>query len=103
MRLLAGAALFIAIALPALAQLAPPDRAPITAPAAPKKTEPDEADLQTHGHYRNKAGQDVHSPARSVDGKVPAGASAKCRDGTYSFSKSHRGTCSHHGGVATWL
>jgi hypothetical protein len=34
---------------------------------------------------------------------APAGASAQCRDGTYSFSKSRRGTCSHHGGVSTWL
>lgn len=33
----------------------------------------------------------------------PAGASAKCRDGTYSFSTHRRGTCSHHGGVDTWL
>jgi hypothetical protein len=24
-------------------------------------------------------------------------------DGTYSFSQSRRGTCSHHGGVAKWL
>jgi hypothetical protein len=85
------------------AQLAPPDRAPITAPAAPKKAEPNEADLQTHGHYVNRAGQDVHAPAKSVDGKVPVGASAKCRDGSYSFSKSRRGTCSRHGGVAAWL
>lgn len=33
----------------------------------------------------------------------PAGASAICRDGTYSYSRSRRGTCSHHGGVAQWL
>ncbi|MFI4919394.1 MAG: DUF3761 domain-containing protein, partial [Legionellales bacterium] len=25
------------------------------------------------------------------------------RDGTWSFSQQHRGTCSHHGGVASWL
>ncbi|TFW15929.1 DUF3761 domain-containing protein [Duganella callida] len=87
----------------ALAQLAPPPGTPATAPAAPKKTEPNEADLQTHGHYVNKAGQDVHSPAKSVDGKVPDGATAKCRDESYSFSKSRRGTCSRHGGVASWL
>ncbi|WP_161884338.1 DUF3761 domain-containing protein [Deinococcus alpinitundrae] len=30
----------------------------------------------------------------------PAGASAQCRDGSYSFSTHWRGTCSHHGGVA---
>ena len=87
---------------PARAQLAPPASAPIATPA-PKKAEPNEADLQTHGHYVNKAGQDVHSPAKSVDGQVPAGASAKCRDGSYSFSKSRRGTCSGHGGGANWL
>lgn len=30
------------------------------------------------------------------------GASAKCRDGTLSYSANRRGTCSHHGGVAVW-
>lgn len=34
---------------------------------------------------------------------VPFGATARCRDGTYSHSTSRRGTCSHHGGVAEWL
>lgn len=33
----------------------------------------------------------------------PSGASAICRDGTYSFSANRRGTCSHHGGVTRWL
>ena len=33
---------------------------------------------------------------------APNGATAKCKDGTYSFSKHHQGTCSHHGGVAEW-
>jgi hypothetical protein len=33
----------------------------------------------------------------------PPGATAQCRDGTYSFSKHHSGTCSSHGGVARWL
>ncbi|MFE1171928.1 DUF3761 domain-containing protein [Streptomyces sp. NPDC058773] len=32
-----------------------------------------------------------------------AGASAKCNDGTYSYSRHRRGTCSHHHGVAVWL
>lgn len=82
---------------PAQAQLAPPDS------RVSKSVEPNELNLQTHGHYRNKAGQDVHSPSRSIDDKVPAGASAKCRDASYSFSRNHRGTCSHHGGVANWL
>jgi hypothetical protein len=34
---------------------------------------------------------------------APAGASARCRDGAYSFSQHRQGTCSHHGGVAQWL
>ena len=34
---------------------------------------------------------------------APTGASAQCKDGTYSFSAHRRGTCSHHGGVATWI
>src|SRR5207248_214409 len=34
---------------------------------------------------------------------APAGTTARCRDGSYSFSKHRNGTCSHHGGVATWL
>jgi hypothetical protein len=68
-----------------------------------QQTTPNEADLKEHGHYVNKSGNVVHSPAHSVSGAVPAGASAQCRDGTYSFSQHHRGTCSHHGGVARWL
>src|SRR3954471_8285263 len=34
---------------------------------------------------------------------TPPGATARCTDGTYSLSQTHSGTCSHHGGVATWL
>jgi membrane-bound ClpP family serine protease len=39
----------------------------------------------------------------SVQESRPSGAMAKCQDGTYSFSSNRSGTCSHHGGVATWL
>lgn len=45
-------------------------------------------------------GQERPQPAPSA---VPAGATARCRDGTYSFSEHRRGTCSHHGGVVAWL
>ncbi len=47
--------------------------------------------------------------ADKADGKAdksgtpPKGATAQCRDGTYSYSKHRSGTCSHHGGVKTWL
>lgn len=52
----------------------------------------------TGSGYINVDGDFVKSP-----GSDPAGASAKCKDGTYSYSKNRRGTCSGHGGVATWL
>jgi|ERR1017187_4601308 hypothetical protein len=58
--------------------------------------------LSNDRHYTNSDGQQVHSPAYSPDG-VRAGATAVCRDGTYSFSQHRSGTCSHHGGVAKWL
>ena len=47
-------------------------------------------------------GSKVESPGYSSNG-VPAGATAVCGDGTYSFSMHRSGTCSHHGGVAEWL
>ncbi len=52
-------------------------------------------------HYTNVDGERVRRPTFSKS--VPAGASAQCRDGSYSFSRNRRGTCSHHGGVARWL
>jgi serine/threonine-protein kinase len=33
----------------------------------------------------------------------PAGAIAKCKDGTYSHAKGHSGACSNHGSVGEWL
>lgn len=57
--------------------------------------------LSNDNYYTNSAGNEVHSPAYS--NSVPAGATAICGDGTYSFSQSRRGTCSHHGGVDMWL
>jgi hypothetical protein len=51
-------------------------------------------------HYSNVSGHCVHRPMHAAS--RPAGASARCGDGSYSFSEHRRGTCSHHGGVATW-
>jgi hypothetical protein len=85
-------------------QLAAPAEKP--RPASPRRmpgTEPKEAELLSHRHYQARDGHRVHSPAKSSHDLVPAGASAQCRDGSYSFSQHRRGTCSHHGGVSAWL
>nr|WP_179214135.1 DUF3761 domain-containing protein [Paraburkholderia caledonica] len=66
-------------------------------------TTPNEADLSNHNTYTNRDGNTVHAPAKSLSGKAPEGATARCRDGSYSFSRHHSGTCSRHGGVASWL
>ncbi|MCJ2113817.1 DUF3761 domain-containing protein [Methylobacterium sp. E-025] len=65
--------------------------------------EPNESSLDRHGHYHSCDGSTVHQPAHTRDGSKPEGASAHCRDGTWSFSHTHRGTCSRHGGVASWV
>ena len=52
-------------------------------------------------YYKNSKGEKVQSPTKYDS--APEGATAECNDGTYSFSKSRRGTCSHHGGVKRWL
>lgn len=52
-------------------------------------------------HYINSKGNCVLRPMPAAS--APSGASAKCKDGTYSFSQSRSGTCSKHGGVAQWL
>lgn len=48
--------------------------------------------------YINSQGNYVPSPSYDYN----SGATARCNDGTYSYSQSRRGTCSHHGGVAEW-
>lgn len=68
---------------------------------SPASTVSQQERLSNDNYYVNFQGNTVHSPAYSST--VPIGATAGCRDGTYSFSQSRRGTCSHHGGVAEWL
>jgi hypothetical protein len=65
------------------------------APAAPA------APTCSNGTYVNSAGATVCRPEAASS--APAGATAQCVDGVYSYSQSRRGTCSGHGGVATWL
>lgn len=50
----------------------------------------------------------AYSESRSTRPAAPeprinnSGATAKCRDGSLSYSAHRRGTCSHHGGVSVW-
>lgn len=40
--------------------------------------------------------------APTPDPGHPAGATAQCNDGSYSYAAHHQGACSHHGGVAVF-
>lgn len=86
-----------AILLPAFAQTSqqpsPNQPTPQQQQSKPKCTDT--------GTYVNSKGETVKRPENCSS--APQGATAQCADGTYSFSQSRRGTCSHHGGVAKWL
>lgn len=90
--------------LPKTKEIAPIERRVQIPPAdngLPNRQEPADVPLSNDNTYINSRGVEVHSPAYAPS--VPAGATAICGDGTYSFSQSNRGTCSHHGGVSEWL
>jgi resuscitation-promoting factor RpfB len=78
-----------------------PSSQPNNTAASQAKPKPNQPNCSNNGTYVNKKGQTVTRPENCS--AVPKGATAQCRDGTYSFSQSRRGTCSHHGGVAKWL
>lgn len=61
--------------------------------------QPSTATNCANGTYINTDGNTVCRPSSSNTG----GATAICKDGTYSYSQNNRGTCSKHGGVQTWL
>ena len=63
------------------------------------------------GKAAGNAGKAIGSAAKdaakgvkaAVTGDPPKGATAHCKDGTYSKSKSKKSACSKHGGVDKWL
>ena len=90
------------VAPPPTTTVVPPP--PVTTHAAAAPAPPP----QTHSpaacgadQYRNVDGVCVNRPVAAP--APPSGATAKCNDGTYSFSQHRQGTCSGHGGVAIWL
>lgn len=75
---------------------APSVSTPTPTTSAPAQTVPSSS--STSSGYTNVDGNHVNSPSSD-----PAGATAQCKDGTYSYSQHRSGTCSYHGGVARWL
>lgn len=79
-----------------------PATSPTTAyrPATTRATAPAAAPASScsNGSYVNSSGQTVCSPDSNGNG-----ATAQCRDGTYSHSQHRSGTCSGHGGVDHWM
>ena len=61
----------------------------------------DESTLTKHDCYLNRDLLPTHRPSTTTQPNAPrpVDASALCADGTYSFSRHSRGTCSYHGGV----
>jgi hypothetical protein len=51
---------------------------------------------------RRSAAQGREAAQRKAD-RAKGKATARCKDGTLSYSKNRSGTCSQHGGVAEWL
>ena len=96
-----------AVVPPAAAPATSTDPAPAAAPAhasapAPALAPVDPASSCDEAtNYVNSDGVCVPRPVAAPS--APAGATAQCNDGTYSFSRHRQGTCSGHHGVANWL
>lgn len=86
---------------PTAAPAPAPTPAPAPAPAAkqPAPTRDTASTKQTTGAAAKTSGK---APTVAPPAGTPEGATAKCGDGTYSFSKTHTGACSRHGGVSEW-
>jgi hypothetical protein len=72
-----------------------------TAKAEASQVEDKDKSCTDNGTYVNSKGETVKRP--ETCSSAPKGATAQCRDKSYSFSHTRQGTCSHHGGVAKWL
>jgi Protein of unknown function (DUF3761) len=71
-------------------------------PAAAAKAAPTTAAPPASTGSSTVAGSTGMKPAASSAANV-RNPTAKCKDGTMSYSKTHSGSCSHHGGVAEFL
>jgi hypothetical protein len=97
------------------AQVAPTQTSPAVT-AAPEKNKRARKDQgRSSGTIPAANEQAPPAPSPSAQQKQPViepasknvqdaqGATARCKDGTYSHSQQHRGACSRHGGVDSWL
>ena len=98
---LEAAAAAVNLQAPSAPTSTPPQNASATTTHVTIPSQPSSVQLSNDHYYTNVDGNNVHSPASAPS--TPAGATAQCKDGTYSFSQHRSGTCSHHGGVASWL
>lgn len=87
-----------AAAKPAPKSAAKPTPAAPVATAAPMKAAP-AAKKDAPASKKDVA---ANTKAKNDD-KDATGATAQCKDGSYSHAASHRGACSNHGGVAKFL
>jgi membrane protein involved in colicin uptake len=60
------------------------------------------AEKKAEAKAEKKADQKMNAMAKE-DEKDARGATAECKDHTYSHAKSHQGACSRHGGVAKFI
>jgi hypothetical protein len=66
---------------------------------------------QNTGKAVSKGAEDVGKGAKAVDKEAVGdvtnataeGATAKCKDGTFSHAHQHDGACAKHGGVEAWM
>lgn len=87
------------------------------APQAPQATQEEKKTKKPRKHptkeiplpsRRSPSSQTTPPPSRSSAPQssqtvAPEGATARCKDGSFSHSQHHRGACSRHGGVDGWL
>lgn len=90
----------LAVAMLIAAPLMQPHGA--SARASCKLFPPDEL---AQGSYTNRDGCEVPRPElpKGPGCTKPQEATARCRDGDWSFSQHRQGTCSRHGGVGCWI
>ena len=64
----------------------------------------DKAEMKTTAKTsRAEKKADKMARKTSMEDRDARGATAECKDHTYSHAKTHRGSCSTHGGVAKFL